>query len=61
MKREVWLMRRNNGWYICKMKYNPTIKRNGMLTHTTKLNLKDILNAYNLTKKVLTYHVIPLL
>lgn len=35
------------------MKYNLAIKRNGMLTHTTKLNLKDMLNARSLNKKVL--------
>ena len=37
-------MEKQTGIFI-KMKYNPTIKRNGMLTHATKLNLKDMLNA----------------
>lgn len=44
-------MEKQAGMFI-KMKYNPTtIKRNGMLTYTTKLNIKNVLNAWSLNQK----------
>lgn len=45
-------MEKQTGMFI-KMKYNPTIKRNGMLTYTTKLNIKNMLNAWSLNQKYL--------